>query len=319
MKEFDFIRHYLQSRKLTDANIILGIGDDAAILRPQSGFDWHISTDMMVSGCHFFPDVAPQDLAHKLLAVNLSDMAAMGATPKYALLSAALPDLNNDWLEAFCSAFFAMADDFGVSLIGGDTTQGAGVFNLTIMGQTPTGKGLKRNAAQMGDEIWVSGILGLAAAALASRLQGFRLPENCFAICEEKLLRPIPRVALGQDLLDLAHAAQDISDGLWQDLEHITTASGVGATIFADDLPMLDDLNRHPENLQWALTGGDDYELIFTASADKAKHIQNLSQKHHLPMTRIGKITQGQGVRVLNQHQQEIHFKQKGFNHFEKA
>ena len=241
MTEFDFIRRYLQ-RQQPDRDVVLGIGDDAAIVRPCAGMDWCFSSDMLLAGRHFFADVAPADLAHKVLAVNLSDMAAMGAAPRWVLLSAALPQLDEAWLQAFCDSLFALAAQFGVTLIGGDTTRGDYVFSVTIAGELPQGMALRRDAAQPGDDIWVSGQLGLAAAALNRHWQTVQLPQEVFAQCERARLRPQPRVALGRALLPFAHAAQDVSDGLGQDIGHILKASGVGAELWVDALPSLPDL-----------------------------------------------------------------------------
>ncbi len=192
---------------------------------------------MLLAGRHFFPEVPPADLAHKILAVNISDMAAMGARPRWVMLSAALPALDPAWLQAFSGSLFAMLRQYGITLIGGDTTKGDLAFNVAITGELPAGQALRRSGAQNGDDIWVSGQIGLAAAALHHIWQKIRLPENLFAECEAARLRPTPRVALGQALLPLATAAQDISDGLAQDLGHILRASGTGAELFADHVP----------------------------------------------------------------------------------
>ncbi|WP_304667536.1 thiamine-phosphate kinase, partial [Neisseria bergeri] len=194
MKEFDFIKRYLQTG--TDKDVVLGIGDDAAIVRPREGFDLCFSADMLLKDRHFFADVEPEDLAWKVLAVNISDMAAMGAIPRWVLLSAALPELDEVWLERFCGSFFGLAKKFGVTLIGGDTTKGDMAFNVTIIGELPKGRALRRDAAVAGDDIWVSGRVGMAAAALNCRLKRCVLPDDVFAVCEQKLLRPEPRVGL---------------------------------------------------------------------------------------------------------------------------
>ena len=178
--EFDFIRHYLTAEQPADSELLLGIGDDAAIVRPRPGHDLCFISDMLLAGRHFFPDVSPADLAHKILAVNISDMAAMGAQPRWVMLSAALPELNPSWLEAFSGSLFAMLRQYGITLIGGDTTKGDLVFNVSITGELPAGLGLRRSGAQNGDDIWVSGQVGLAAAALHHIWQNIRLPENPF-------------------------------------------------------------------------------------------------------------------------------------------
>jgi thiamine-monophosphate kinase len=318
--EFDFIRLYLQCQQ-QDSELVLGIGDDAAIIRPRNGYDLHFSTDMLVGGTHFFPDVAPADLAHKVLAVNLSDMAAMGARPRWALLSVALPELNKDWLTAFCDALFTLAARFGVTLIGGDTTKGNWVFNVNIIGETPYQQALRRDAAQAGDDIWVSGLLGLAAAALDRHWNKVTLPATVFAQCEERRLRPEPRVALGQELLSLAHAAQDISDGLAQDIGHILKASKVGAEINADLIPTLKALAQQPgltvaQLRHWLLAGGDDYELVFTAAPAQREAIIAAAERTHTPVTRIGVITKGTQLHLHDHAGNVIQLQQQGFDHF---
>lgn len=323
MNEFDFIRHYLQ-RQQKDEQLILGIGDDAAIIRPQAGFDLHISSDMLLAGKHFFADVLPADLAHKILAVNLSDMAAMGAKPRWILLSAALPYLDANWLQPFCDAFFDMAKRFGVTLIGGDTTQGDWAFNITIIGETKTGQGLKRSGAKIGDDIWVSGQLGLAAAALSVCQHQLQLPPAIMTVCEQKLLRPEPRVMLGQRLLDIAHAAQDISDGLAQDIGHILNASQVGACLQVDQIPTLPALQQwaqvseanEQQLQQWILAGGDDYELVFTAPASSRQTILTLGQSLSVAVTRIGQITASPSLTLVDKQQQAVTLVRSGFDHF---
>ena len=208
MNEFDFIRRYLAAHKQPENGVVLGIGDDAAVVRPSPGCDLHLSTDMLLQGRHFFADHPPDALAHKIVAVNVSDMAAMGAKPRWMLLAAALPALDENWLAAFCDSLFAQARRYGVSLIGGDTTRGDLCFSLTIAGETPRNQALRRSGAQDGDDIWVSGRIGLAAAALRHRLGVFRLPETLLAECEDRLLRPDARPELGRLLRGAAHAAQ---------------------------------------------------------------------------------------------------------------
>lgn len=320
MTEFDFIQQYLH-RQQRDSELVLGIGDDAAIVRPRSGYDLHFSTDMLVGGTHFFTDVAPADLAHKVLAVNFSDMAAMGATPRWALLSVALPELKQDWLTAFCDALFALARRFGVTLIGGDTTKGNWVFNVTIIGETPCKQALRRDAAQPGDDIWVTGLLGLAAAALDVHLHKISLPAVVFAQCEARRLLPEPRVALGQELLSLAHAAQDISDGLAQDIGHILKASNVGAKINVDLIPSLPALQLTdaflPAQLyHWLLAGGDDYELIFTAAPEQREAIMAAADRTATSVTKIGIITVGHQLQLINHAGYVIQLQHQGFDHF---
>lgn len=317
MNEFDFIRNYLCRQNNTDGTLIHAIGDDAAVLRPQAGLDWHISSDMLLAGRHFFADTAPADLAHKVLAVNLSDMAAMGAAPRYVLLCAALPELNESWLNAFCGQFFALAEEYGVRLIGGDTTRGDYVFSVTVIGQTQQGQALLRSGAQTGDDIWVSGSLGAAAAALHHHWQKVRLPEELFRRCEVRRLRPTPRVALGRALLPFAHAAQDISDGLLQDLGHILAASGKGAQICADDVPAPDGLAAFAGYFPWILAGGDDYELVFTAAPQDAPQVRRAAADSGTAVTKIGTITAASGcLNVTRRDGSALDLPQKGFDHF---
>ncbi|UOO82443.1 thiamine-phosphate kinase [Uruburuella testudinis] len=318
MTEFDFIRRYLM-RQQSDKDVLLGIGDDAAIVRPRTGFDLCFSSDMLLAGRHFFADVAPADLAHKVLAVNISDMAAMGAQPRWALLSAALPKLDEAWLQAFCDGLFGLAGQFGITLIGGDTTKGDYVFNITIAGELPQGQALRRDAAEAGDDIWVSGRIGLAAAALNHHWQTLVLPEAVHTLCEPARLRPMPRVALGQALLTVAHAAQDISDGLAQDIGHILKASGVGAEIFADRLPTLPILRTllpQARLYDYLLAGGDDYELVFTAPEQQRDAVLAAGRAADTPVTRIGRVFAGEGLRILEANGKEMQLTHLGFDHF---
>ncbi|WP_165008403.1 thiamine-phosphate kinase [Neisseria yangbaofengii] len=320
MTEFDFIRKYLQNRQ-QDHQVVLGIGDDAAIVRPQAGYDLCFSSDMLLKNRHFFEDVEPEDLAWKVLAVNISDMAAMGAKPKWALLSAGLPELDKDWLSRFCNSLFDLAQRFGVTLIGGDTTRGDLVFNVTIAGELPQGQALRRDAAKAGDDIWVSGKIGLAASALNYLLKRCDLPFEVFRRCEAELLRPMPRVALGRAILNVAHAAQDVSDGLAQDIGHILTASNVGAEIWADEVPTLPSLKTalpREQWLQYTLAGGDDYELVFTAPQHCREALLEAAQKSNTPITRIGRITDACRLKVVNSVSDgmEIALTSLGFDHF---
>lgn len=317
MTEFDFIREYLIRQYDTD--VLLGIGDDAAIVRPRQGYDLCFSSDMLISGRHFFANVSPSDLAHKVLAVNVSDMAAMGAVPRWVLLSAALPELEKMWLDQFCHNLFTQLKQYGITLIGGDTTKGPLTFNITIIGELPSGQGLKRHAAQIGDDIWVSGCIGMAAAALDGLMDRVVLPEAVWQSCKEKLLRPTPRVALGQRLLPWVHAAQDVSDGLAQDLMHILTASGVGAELWVDCIPVLPALKKCSTKEQlysWQLGGGDDYELVFTAPKTWRAEIEAAAKAASTEVARVGYITEHKGLRMLDNAGNEIHLDKTGFDHF---
>ena len=323
MSEFDLIKRYF-TRATPGAE--LGVGDDAALLRVAPGMELAVSTDMLVSGTHFFADADPSLLGCKTLAVNLSDMAAMGAVPRWGLLSLSLPAANEAWLQKFSEGFFAMAQQHGVELIGGDTTRGPLNLCVTIMGELPHGAALRRSGAQPGDEIWVSGTLGDAALALA-HLQGrVQLAEADLAGCAARLHQPQPRVALGLALRGLANSAIDISDGLLADLGHILECSGRGAEIRLEALPVSPILRSLPPAsakkggsglaMHCALAGGDDYELCFTAPAKRRQEIERLSGELNLPLTRIGVIVSGSGCVVHAADGSVIETRESGYDHF---
>ncbi|MDO4878921.1 MAG: thiamine-phosphate kinase, partial [Neisseria sp.] len=303
----------------SDGAVLLGIGDDAAIIRPHPAADWCVSSDMLLAGRHFFAHASAADIAHKVLAVNLSDMAAMGAVPRWVLLSAALPKLDEVWLQSFCDAFFSLCNEYGVSLVGGDTVRGDLVFNVTVIGEVPAGLGLRRSGASVGDDVWVSGLVGLAAAALRHLSGGCVLPPETAQDCLPCLLRPQPRVALGRALLEVAHAAQDVSDGLAQDLGHILHASGVGARIFLQDLPTLPALRRFlpPDVLaRYMLAGGDDYELVFTAPAHRRAQVAEAARQSATPVSRIGSVVSGCGLEIVDADGMPFFLHEGGFDHF---
>jgi len=318
MSEFDLIRqHFTRATRHTD----LGVGDDAALISCHASMQLAISTDMLVAGTHFFEDANPYFVGWKSLAVNISDMAAMGADPKWATLAIALPQNDPAWLQQFSAGFFACAQAFDVDLIGGDTTQGPLTISVQIIGKVPIGKALQRNGAQLDDDIWVSGRLGDAAMALA-HLQGkLTLPESLLAICKQALDAPQPRVKLGLALRNIAHCVIDISDGLLADLGHILDASNLGACLELSEIPysknvFFDTGLSDPQLLQMVLAGGDDYELCFSASPDKRADILELSTDLNLPLTMIGQMTSGTGVSLLGLDNEIVAFKETGFDHF---
>jgi thiamine-monophosphate kinase len=324
MPEFELIQRYF-TRATPGAE--LGVGDDAALVHVAPGMELAVSTDMLVEGTHFFPGADPSLLGHKALAVNLSDMAAMGARPRWALLSLAMPAENAAWLQAFSDGFFALAAQHGVELIGGDTTRGPLNICITIMGEVFRGEALRRSGARPGDHIWVSGRLGDAALALA-HLQGrISLPPAEFAACASRLHQPQPRVALGLALRGLAHSAIDISDGLAADLGHILECSAVGAQVGVDALPVSELLHaalRQAGNalvtrdlaLHCALAGGDDYELCFTAPPERRDEIEGIAANLSLPLQRIGVIVAGRGCELRAADGVIVQMKEKGYDHF---
>jgi thiamine-monophosphate kinase len=301
---------------------VLGIGDDAALLAPTAGCELVVSIDMLVEGRHFFAEVDPEALGHKTLAVNLSDIAAMGAAPRWALLAGALPEADPAWLAGFARGFFALADVHDVDLVGGDTTRGPLNLCVTILGEVPAGLALRRSGAQVGDSIYVSGLLGDAALALAHQQGRVTLERDEFVRCQESLLRPQPRVALGRVLVGVARSAIDVSDGLIGDLGHILEASGVGATLELRAIPRSASLDSRLADgepslaLDCLLAGGDDYELCFTAPQERAADIDALAAELELPLTRIGTIDKGSGLVVVDEAGQALSSLPHAFDHF---
>lgn len=317
MTEFDLIRRYFARAA---PGTLLGIGDDAALLQVNTGNVLAVSTDMLVSGTHFFPDAEPFLLGHKTLAVNLSDMAAMGAIPRWATLAIALPDADEVWLEKFSAGFFALAQQFGVELVGGDTTRGPLNLSVTIIGEVPQGGALLRSGAQVGDEVWVSGTLGDAALALAHLQQRIVLSDAEISACAQALHQPQPRVALGLALRGVANSMIDISDGLLADLGHILDASGVGAQIEFLALPLSPIIRKHVGVTEIAkqcvLSGGDDYELCFTVPVKRHAEIMNIGARLELPLTCIGKVVAGHGCIVHDETGNPLNLESGGYDHF---
>jgi thiamine-monophosphate kinase len=314
--EFDLIARFFTRPA---PNAVLGVGDDAALLAPTPGTELVVSSDMLVAERHFFPDTDPYLLGHKALAVNLSDLAAMGAIPRWAMLSLALPDVDEAWLAEFSRGFFELADAYNVSLVGGDTTRGPLNLCVTILGEAPTGRALRRSGAKADDSVWVSGDLGAAALGVRYLAGQIMLDAADAALCQARLHRPEPRVVLGNMLCCVAHAAIDISDGLLADLGHILDRSGVGAEIEFDRLPahpVLAAKRADPLVRRCLLAGGDDYELCFTAPPDRDRAILAVAHAAGVPLSRIGRITAESGLRLLDGEGREMDVREKGFDHF---
>jgi len=332
LSEFDLIDRYFKrpvAQEGTHAWIRQGIGDDCALIAPEgSGHDWAVTSDMLVEGTHFFSDVHPEHLGAKALAVNLSDLAAAGAEPKCFFLALALPASDTDWLSAFSKGLFQVADAFGCALLGGDTTRAPRVrgaagpitISITAMGTVPKGLALSRASAVVGDDIWVSGTLGAAALALAARQGQTTLTAEDAAHCQHRLDRPQPRVHLGLALRGMAHAAIDVSDGLMADLGHVCTRSNLGATIDWAAVPLTPALKKQSLMLaqSCALSGGDDYELLFTAPESARDRVRAAAQQSGTAVTRIGVMTQSLARRVLDGAGQPITLARSGFDHFAK-
>lgn len=331
MGEFDLIARYFK-RPATRA--ALGVGDDCALLNPALGTQLAISSDMLVQGRHFFADVDPRTLGHKSLAVNLSDLAACGAKPLAFTLALALPEVNEPWLAAFAEGLFALADAHGCELIGGDTTAGPLNICITIFGEVPVAHGqskaLLRSGARAGDDLYISGTVGDARLALDALLGKIELPEEVLRNARLRLEMPTPRVALGLALRGLATSAIDVSDGLLGDLGHVLKASGVGATVHTEDAIFsiaayaeykraggLFSLNlSHGQWLALALAGGDDYELLFTAPADRRAEVDAAALASQTPVRRIGKIDTQAGLRLLNAQGEIVPNTFTSFDHF---
>ncbi|MFA6310464.1 MAG: thiamine-phosphate kinase [Sterolibacterium sp.] len=316
--EFELIARYFTR---PTAHTLLGAGDDGAIVRPSPGMELVISTDMLVAGTHFLAGTDPEALGWKTLAVNISDLAAMGAQPRWALLAAALPEADEPWIAAFARGFFACASTFGIDLIGGDTTRGPMNFCVTVFGEVLPGQALLRSGAVPGDEIWVSGAPGRAALGLA-HLQGrCVLDEPALGECLAALHRPQPRLPLGLTLQGLASAAIDVSDGLLADLGHILERSGVGATVHADHLPdaAARACPRAPALAQRCmLSGGDDYEMVFTAPSSRHGAIIDLTGTLGLALSCIGSVTHRgpSDLMLVDAEGQQLPIPQRGFDHF---
>ena len=318
LSEFDLIKQYFQRAR--PGRAVLGIGDDCALLAPAPGMELAISSDMLVAGRHFLPGADPRMLGHKCLAVNLSDLAAMGARPLGFTLALALPSAEPDWLAPFSAGLFALADQFDCELIGGDTTKGPLTICITVFGELAPGQALRRANARRGDDIWISGTLGDARLALAAYRDGYRLDPALLLAAGLRMHAPTPRVALGRALAEAgaAHAAIDISDGLVGDLGHILAASRVGASLDVDALPVGPALAAQDLALRrrFSAAGGDDYELCFTAAPTERAAIAALGLATATPLTRVGRIEAAAGLRLVDATGAPLALALAGFDHF---
>ena len=313
--EFDLIRRFFLEPSAKRAGTVLGIGDDCALLDCPPGMELAVTVDTLVSGIHFLPDVDPEKLGHKALAVNLSDLAAMGAKPAWCTLAVTLPEVDEAWLSAFSRGFFSLANRFGIALVGGDTTRGPLSITLQALGLVPVGQALRRSGARPGDLIYVSGPLGTAGLGLRMR-QGLTTVFDAAAI--GALECPEPRVALGERLRGLASACIDISDGLAADLGHLLAASQVGATLDVEHIPLIESVRQFVRDNQHGdlpLTAGDDYELCFTVPTDRQAKVDSLLERLELPGQCVGAIETTPGLRI-QRHGQPIALNFSGYDHF---
>jgi len=316
--EFDIIRRYF-TRPVKRA--LLGVGDDCALIAPEANALLAVSTDMLVEGRHFLAGADAAKLGHKALAVNLSDLAAMGAAPRYATLALALPEADESWLAQFAQGFFRLADAFGVDLIGGDTTRGPRNISITVMGAVPPELVLRRDGAKVGDEVWLSGCAGDAALALAHLNARVLLADAALAHCLARLHTPTPCIALGLALRGIATSAIDVSDGLVADVGHIAERSGVAIELHYAALPRSRALKACTDERlarQCLLAGGDDYELAFTASPGSRGRVESVARDLGLALTRVGVVGAGEPGRVAVRAAdgETMQLESKGFDHF---
>ncbi|CAN7655123.1 thiamine-phosphate kinase [Acidovorax sp. LjRoot117] len=326
MNEFELIHRYFTRAARPDGAAALGVGDDCALLAPAPGMQLAISSDMLVEGRHFFADVAPEALGHKALAVNLSDLAACGARPLAFTLALSLPRVDENWLAGFARGMWQLADAHGCELVGGDTTQGPLNICITVFGEVPPRQALLRSGARPGDDLYVSGTLGDARLALEALLGHTALPADVLARARQRLERPTPRVALGLQLRGIASSAMDLSDGLVGDVSHILKASGVGVVIDVDVTTDLIAAGAYPSSgigifdaevlRRCTLSGGDDYELAFTAPPAQRDAVAAAAAASGTPVTRIGTVVAEPGLRLVDGQGQPVENRYASFDHF---
>lgn len=319
MGEFDLIARYF-TRPVRRSP--LGVGDDCALLQPAPGMQLAVSTDLLVEGRHFLSTVDPRALGHKALAVNLSDLAACGARPLAFTLAIALPQVDEPWLAGFADGLLALADAHECELVGGDTTRGPLAIDITVFGEVPAGQALLRSGARTGDDVWVSGTLGDARLALEAFRGTVSLPQAVFDAARQRLERPQPRIALGLALRGVASAAIDVSDGLAGDLGHVLRRSGVGADLDLACAPRLlaalgQGLTLPADQVEgFVFAGGDDYELAFTAAPQRRAAVEQAAAQAGTRVTRIGCITAGDRLRLLDAQGGEVVRGFASFDHF---
>jgi thiamine-monophosphate kinase len=316
--EFELIERYFLTKSHRN-DITMGVGDDAAVLRPPPNMELVVTVDTLVEGVHFPTGTDAESIGYKALAVNLSDLAAMGARPAWITLSLTLPRSEEAWLSAFCEGFFELARYHDVALVGGDLTHGPLSVTVQAIGFTPRSSALYRRGAQPGDEVLVTGYLGDAGLALAAIKQFTKLDGESLEYCLGRLNRPTPRVEAGLALRNYASAAIDISDGLVADLEHVLRASDVGASLYLASLPVSPVLQKALAlNPDWRLplASGDDYELLFTAPQSKLSRLYDKFELIDCTLTRIGQIESKAGLRLWDEEGRAYHLEPAGYNHF---
>ena len=318
MSEFELIRKFFATQPVVRDDVVVGIGDDAAVLSPPEGKQLVVTTDTMVAGTHFLADTDAVSLGHKALAVNLSDLAAMGAEPAWFLLNLTLPAPDVAWLENFCEGMFALASAYNVQLVGGNTARGPLAIAIEAHGFVPEGEAIRRNTAQAGDSIYVTGELGDAALALQRLLGRRSLPQADYDALLPRLVRPAPRVREGMLLRRFASSAIDISDGLLADLGHILEASGVGALVVRDRVPLSSVYQKYLNEVGWdmALSGGDDYELLFTVPVRQDREFERWRSRFGCAVTHLGEIVSGHGLTLVDAKGDRYQPAPLGHDHF---
>lgn len=319
MNEFELIRSYFAGQGLAREDVVVSIGDDAAVVAPPPGMQEVLTTDMLVAGRHFFADADPRSIGHKALAVNLSDIAAMGATPAWFTLDLSLPSADPQWLRAFARGLFGLADQYRTQLVGGDTVRGPLAVAIQLCGMVPAGGALRRQGAQPGDRIYITGTLGDAALALSHRRGALDLTEPERLQVIQRLEYPQPRVAAGEALRALASSCIDVSDGLYADLGHVLEASAVGAQLISEKIPLSPVYRRHSETVggaELALSNGDDYELCFTVPPAKVPGLQRMLSRCQCDVTYVGDIEAQPGLRMRDANGRIHEPKLQGYDHF---
>ncbi len=318
MKEFELIKHFFTKQIVKRKDVSLGIGDDCAVLAPVENQNIVVTTDTLVAGVHFPFDTSPRAIGHKAVAVNLSDIAAMGAKPSWISLALTLPEVDETWLTEFCEGVFELCEFYNVELIGGDTTQGPLSITLTAQGLTPQDSYLSRAGAKTGDWLYVTGELGDAALALQHIDGKVDIEAQFFEVLKHKLDYPKPRILAGQTLREYASAAIDLSDGLIADLGHICQASNVGANVVLDSLPLSNIMRDNllaDDAINLALSGGDDYELLFTVSEDNKVGMETAMSHAGIAVTCIGQLNASQTI-TTTLNNKPVAINTAGFEHF---
>lgn len=319
MNEFELIDFIRGQQTVKRDDVLVGIGDDAAVLMPPQGQALIVSADTLLAGVHFYHHDPAAGIAYKAMAVNLSDMAAMGGKPAWATLVLTMPEIEDKFVASFAQGLFGIAEQFQVEIVGGDTCRGPLSITIQMHGFVEPEKALRRNTAQVGDDIYVSGTLGDAALALAiAEGQPSELSGQAQSWLKDRLLKPTPRVSLGMALGGVAHAAIDISDGVVGDLKHMLNQSGVGANVWLEAVPLSPMLEQLPQQhaIELAMTGGEDYELCFTAAPSQRGRVQAIAHSLNLPLTRIGEIVDRSGL-YCSLKGQAVELSGGGYQHFE--